>query len=205
MVSSPSPARMRSMSLATFTVDSDVSRSAPYSSTQAAACAAAAAAARSISSAVSAKPKVTLRSSGSAQVIGLDCPTPRGSKPMTSNRSRTSAGRRSRIAGMLSMPDAPGPPGFTSSTPMRSPVAATPERPASRCERNADTASTTRSRGRSCRSAWTDSGSPPCSPQTPSLIFGFVCAALLAAHRTSSATPSSMVSNGLRGRILRSR
>ena len=63
----------------------------------------------------------------------------------------------------------------------------------------------TRSRGRCRRTIFTESGSPPCSPQTPSLMLGFAARPFSHPMRTSSATPASIVSNGLRGRILRSR
>src|SRR5205085_2034659 len=50
-----------------------------------------------------------------------------------------------------------------------------------------------------------DSGSPPCSPQMPSLRCGFASRPVHAASRTSQPTPGlSIVSNGLRSRILRS-
>src|SRR5919199_1462791 len=50
-----------------------------------------------------------------------------------------------------------------------------------------------------------DSGSPPCSPQIPSLRSGLASRPVHAASRTSQPTPGlSIVSNGLRSTILRS-
>ena len=50
-----------------------------------------------------------------------------------------------------------------------------------------------------------DSGSPPCSPQMPSLRPGWASRPTQAASRTSQPTPGlSIVSNGERSMILRS-
>jgi len=54
---------------------------------------------------------------------GVDDPTPRGSKPTRSNRSRTDAGMLSTIPAAASIPDSPGPPGLTISDPIFAPVA----------------------------------------------------------------------------------
>ncbi len=50
---------------------------------------------------------------------GADSPTPRGSKPTTSNRFSTSVGRLSPSPIAASAPEAPGPPGLTTSEPIR--------------------------------------------------------------------------------------
>jgi len=51
---------------------------------------------------------------------------------------------------------------------------------------------------------WTDSGSPPCSPQMPSLSSGLRSRPTHAASLTSQPTPGeSIVSNGLRSMIRR--
>ena len=50
---------------------------------------------------------------------GVDSPTPRGSKPTRSNRWRTSVGMVSARLIAASAPEAPGPPGLTSSEPIR--------------------------------------------------------------------------------------
>ncbi len=53
------------------------------------------------------------------QVTGLLAPTPRGSKPTMSNESRM-VWLKTFLADLAkSTPEAPGPPGFTSSEPMR--------------------------------------------------------------------------------------
>ena len=50
---------------------------------------------------------------------GADSPTPRGSKPTTSNRFSTSVGRLSPSPTAASAPEPPGPPGLTTSEPIR--------------------------------------------------------------------------------------
>ncbi len=50
--------------------------------------------------------------------IGRLDPTKRGSKPITSNRARTEAGRASGSARIMSTPDPPGPPGLTNRVPI---------------------------------------------------------------------------------------
>ncbi len=55
----------------------------------------------------------------SPQVIGLEAPTPRGSKPIRSYWSRTSLGISSFIISGRSSPEPPGPPGLSSMAPCR--------------------------------------------------------------------------------------
>ncbi len=62
----------------------------------------------------------TVRSSAvSPQPTGELRPTPRGSNPIRSNRSRTSAGSSGSISTGIVSPWTPGPPGFISITPCR--------------------------------------------------------------------------------------
>ena len=58
-------------------------------------------------------------SSESSHWIGLLRPTPRGSKPTRSNRSRSAAGMVDAIPVRKDTPGAPGPPGLNTSEPMR--------------------------------------------------------------------------------------
>ena len=50
---------------------------------------------------------------------GADRPTPRGSKPTTSKRRSTSVGSVSDSPTAASTPEPPGPPGLTTSEPIR--------------------------------------------------------------------------------------
>ena len=54
------------------------------------------------------------------RTCGVDAPIPRGSKPIMSKRSCNSV-PEPEVA--IDSPDPPGPPGFSNSEPMRSPVA----------------------------------------------------------------------------------
>ncbi|SKW62413.1 Uncharacterised protein [Mycobacteroides abscessus subsp. abscessus] len=56
-------------------------------------------------------------------IDGVEEPTPRGSNPMKSKRSRISLGTCLTMAVAASMPDCPGPPGFISSDPILLPLA----------------------------------------------------------------------------------
>jgi hypothetical protein len=109
------------MSLAVSTV-LKVARAAPYSSEQPSATSRARANASSSCSSVvgrgSAATISSLRSSG-MHSTGVERPTPRGSKPIRSNRCSTSGGSVRARPIAASAPEAPGPPGLTIREPMR--------------------------------------------------------------------------------------
>ena len=110
------------MSLAVSTV-LKVPRASPYSSAQPSATSwASAKASSSCSSVVGRGSAATIRSFRSSEMhsTGVERPTPRGSKPTMSNRCSTSRGRVRARPIAASAPEAPGPPGLTTSEPIRS-------------------------------------------------------------------------------------
>ena len=77
----------------------------------------------SVYSTVGSARSLSLSSSELHHSAGLDAPTPRGSNPTRSKRSRTDCGMVPTRLTAASTPDSPGPPGLTNSEPILSPVA----------------------------------------------------------------------------------
>ena len=65
-------------------------------------------------------PKYASRSASAVQRTGAERPTPLGSKPTRSNRRVTSTGMAEASCTAVSTPEAPGPPGLTTTEPIRS-------------------------------------------------------------------------------------